>query len=81
MTIKWNDLTMKRIVAPIVSLFFFKRHNLLDGKGLLYGAWSPLPAGYTRAPGSHLLTTTHAAHCGLTGFTLVFLKNCIARTV
>ena len=24
MTIKWNDLTMKRIVAPIVSLFFLR---------------------------------------------------------
>ena len=24
MTIKWNDLTMKRIVAPIFSLFFLR---------------------------------------------------------
>ena len=45
-------------------------------------ARSPLlQTGYKRALGSHLLATTHAAHCGLTGFALVFLKNCIANTV
>ena len=41
MTIKWNDLTMKRIVAPIVSLFFFKETQRVGLKG--FAVWRVVP--------------------------------------